>query len=191
LLHASRQAETNFYVDPDDPPAAYAASARAAFSGLPSFALPAERPTRIVRHPGQWSLRQRRQRRLVIKEINPFACEWLLKTYSPRVIYLVRHPAAVALSNARLGFMQGNEIWREQGLHQGRAHAMVGVAWRRPATTAMPGMKICAMSPRHGSANCLISLDCIGTPLSKDMLKPTARKGIALARGALRATARP
>jgi hypothetical protein len=61
----------------------------------------------------------------VIKEINPFACEWLVQTYRPRLIYLVRHPAGVALSNARLGFLPKDDTWRRQGEHQGQAHRTV------------------------------------------------------------------
>jgi hypothetical protein len=117
--------QTNFDVDPQHPPRAYAAWAEAAFAGLPVFPLPRKKPLRVVRFPEQWRYGERARRRLVIKEINPFAGPWLLGRFRPRVIYIVRHPAAVALSNYRLGFLQGDDIWRRQGEHQGRAHRLM------------------------------------------------------------------
>lgn len=68
------------------------------FEGLPIF------PPKVVRNPERWSVLKRRGRRLVVKEVNPLAIEWLLESYRPRVIYLVRHPAAVALSYHKLGW---------------------------------------------------------------------------------------
>ena len=125
-LAADKTQPTNFEVDPANPPALYSQCAQAAFLGLPAFPLSAQsRPTQVVRYPEQWGLLERSRRRLVIKEINPFACRWLLQAYRPRLIYLVRHPAAVALSNERLGFLPGLDIWRRQGEHQASAHRYV------------------------------------------------------------------
>jgi hypothetical protein len=110
---------TNFDVAPDDPPADYKRWADTAFAGLPNF------DKVVVRFPQQWRFSERHRRRLVIKEINPFACAWFLQEYSPRLIYLVRHPAAVAISNLRLGVQGGSDPWRLQGRHQARAHRHV------------------------------------------------------------------
>jgi len=76
-----------------------------AFIALPAFR------RYIVNHPQQWSLKDRNQRRLVIKEVNLLALDWFLNTYHPRVIFLVRHPAAVALSFSNLG-------WTSLQLHE-------------------------------------------------------------------------
>jgi hypothetical protein len=56
----------------------------------------------------------------VIKEVNPMACEWLVKHYQPRVILLVRHPASVALSYANLDWLK-RPVRREFGEHFGAA----------------------------------------------------------------------
>ena len=61
-----------------------------AFLGLPDFR------SKVVVNPGQWSLRGRRRRRVVIKEVNPRACRWFVENYRPRVVFLLRHPAATA-----------------------------------------------------------------------------------------------
>ena len=79
-------------------PPAYKASAASAFAGLPVF------PKFIVKYPQQWELSERRRRHLVIKEVNPLALDWMIQDYRPKVIYLIRHPAAVAYSFFRLGW---------------------------------------------------------------------------------------
>jgi hypothetical protein len=83
---------TVFYVDPHSPPPNYATFAATAFIGLPSF------PGKIARYATQWDLRSRSRKRVVIKEVNPLALPWLLDAYRPAVIFLIRHPAAVACS---------------------------------------------------------------------------------------------
>jgi hypothetical protein len=74
------------------------AFAKEAFTGTPSF------DNLIVKEPEKWSLKDRSQKRLVIKEPNPFLLPWLLDLYDFRTIHLVRHPAAVAASFDRLGW---------------------------------------------------------------------------------------
>jgi hypothetical protein len=41
---------------------------------------------------------------LVIKEVNPLLLDWVNNKFNPKVIYLVRHPAAVALSMMSKGW---------------------------------------------------------------------------------------
>jgi hypothetical protein len=91
-----------FEVDPDHPPSAYRAAANAAFAGLPAF------PAGVVRRPERWGLADRRTRRTVVKEVNPLALAWITRVHRPRVILLVRHPAAVAASYFRLGWSGRN-----------------------------------------------------------------------------------
>lgn len=87
-----------FLVSPEAPPASYQAFADTAFLGLPAFG------PNIVKRPAQWSLLRRRQRRVVIKDVNPLALGWLAERYQPRIVFLVRHPAAVANSYLKLGW---------------------------------------------------------------------------------------
>lgn len=98
---------TVFYVDPQLPPHSYTQFADYAFTGLPAFS------TGIVQTPSQWSLLSRINKRLVLKEVNPLALAWLCETYRPRIIYLVRHPAAVALSYWRLGWRNAEQRLNE------------------------------------------------------------------------------
>jgi len=79
-------------------PQAYQAFTASAFAGLPVF------PKSIVKYPAQWVLRERRRRHLVIKEVNPLALDWIINHYRPKVIYLLRHPAPVAVSFFKLGW---------------------------------------------------------------------------------------
>lgn len=85
-------------VDPLSLPLAHRRIAAAVFAAVPAF------PASIVPQPAAWSLRARRARRLVVKEINPLLLEHLLGRHRPRLVMLLRHPAAVALSYARLGW---------------------------------------------------------------------------------------
>lgn len=91
---------TIFYIDPHAPPAHLRACTHAAFSGLPVFR------QGIVRDAQQWPLRVRPRKRVVIKEVNPLALPWFLSEYEPTVIFLVRHPAAVACSYRQLGWTE-------------------------------------------------------------------------------------
>lgn len=130
---------TIFYIDPDAPPAHLHECGDAAFSGLPVFR------RGIVRDTAQWPIRERRHKRVVIKEVNPLALPWFLAEYGPTVILLVRHPAAVACSYWQLGWLGTEQrlaefdprllegplrpwkdlaptasgFWRAQGLFQG------------------------------------------------------------------------
>lgn len=90
-------------IAPETMPAFYAKAARAAFAGIPAYY------KRIVRHPQQWQLAHRANRRVVIKEVNPLMLDWILTEFSPRVVYLLRHPAPVANSFAALGWT-GSQI---------------------------------------------------------------------------------
>jgi hypothetical protein len=109
--------ETVFAIDDAHPPQpAYARAARYAFAGFPRF------PRTIVLAPRQWALHRRSRSRLVVKEVNPFACEWLVAEFGPRVILLVRHPAAIAESYRRQGWVRDDgDSWHRLGDRFGRA----------------------------------------------------------------------
>lgn len=107
----------------------YRALADRAFAAAPSFG-PA-----ILPFPDQWASEV--PRRLVIKEVNPRACAWYLERYRPRLVLLVRHPAAVALSWQSFGWVPVNpDGWAFNGRHQAEAlrdalAALDGYAARR------------------------------------------------------------
>ena len=87
-----------------------------AFLGWPDFG------PQVVRLPGNWALRGRRGRRVVVKEVNPSACAWYLRRYRPRVIFLLRHPAAVAMSSQKQGWLGPTvDAWARRGLEDASA----------------------------------------------------------------------
>lgn len=87
-----------FEFDMDRLPEGYASAAADTFSGKPFF------KEQITLFPKQWALFKRSQKRIVIKEVNPFMLPWLIKTYQTKIIYLVRHPVATASSFKRMGW---------------------------------------------------------------------------------------
>lgn len=89
-----------FEVEADSLPPTYKPSADDSFAGLPVF------QPRIVKSAEQWALRERTTKRVVIKEVSPLAINWFVDTFQPRIIYLVRHPAAVANSFFKLGWTE-------------------------------------------------------------------------------------
>jgi hypothetical protein len=95
-VHVAEQGRATFFeVDPDNPPASYVWPARFAAAGLPAFGprtLGEDRRPRRIGAP------------VVIKEVNPLAIDWYLRALRPRLVYLVRHPAAVAASLAGRGW---------------------------------------------------------------------------------------
>ena len=92
-----------------------------AFLGWPDF------DDRIVRRPGQWALWDRQGRRTVVKEVNPLGCRWFLEHYRPRVVFLLRHPAAVASSSLKQGWLgPTTSDWADRGRDDG---SIIRRAW--------------------------------------------------------------
>jgi hypothetical protein len=87
-------------------PEVYARAAADAFRGLPRFG------AGIVLHPQQWSLRDRKARRVVIKDVNPLVLDRLRRDFNPKIILLVRHPVAVARSFHALGWTADQFVTR-------------------------------------------------------------------------------
>jgi hypothetical protein len=73
-----------------------------AFNGVPRFS-----GNKIVQHPSQWTIQDRKGKRVVIKEVNPLAIERWWEAFHPSIIFLVRHPVAVMRSHRALGWMDG------------------------------------------------------------------------------------
>lgn len=86
---AERRGATYFEVDPTNPPDSYVWPLRFAAAGVPAFG---------TRTSSGISLFGRLGQRVVIKEVNPLAIDWFLQELAPTLIYVVRHPAAVAVS---------------------------------------------------------------------------------------------
>ena len=95
LLDETAQ-EGTFQFPIKTPPRSYRRVAAHLHRGLPQFR------HGIVRYPDKWTLSSRGERRLVVKEVNLLGLPWFLKEFQPRVIHLVRHPAAVASHRTRL-----------------------------------------------------------------------------------------
>jgi len=79
------------------PPPSYLRACAKVTAGIPDF------QEDIAPYRSQWNLRSRPRRTLILKEVNPLAIDFLLKTFRPYVVYLVRHPVPVAHSY----FVQG------------------------------------------------------------------------------------
>jgi hypothetical protein len=77
-----------------------------------------------------FALRRRRHKVLLIKEVNPLATGFYVRTYRPRVVMLLRHPAAVADSYERMGWLGGEfeEFGHRYGTHMARALATAAEA---------------------------------------------------------------
>lgn len=104
----------------DEPEVAqiYRELAGKAFLGWPDFDF------RIVNFPHQWRLRWRRPRRVVVKEVNPLAVNWYVERFRPNLIHLIRHPAAVALSFQKHGWIADTpSAWAENGAFQAQVLA--------------------------------------------------------------------
>lgn len=79
-------------------PKLYLQACDTAFRGIPAF------DEGIVPHPEQFSLNKRKEQTLIVKEVNPLGISWFIDKYRPKIIYLLRHPAAVAYSFYSLGW---------------------------------------------------------------------------------------
>ncbi|PEN08695.1 hypothetical protein CRI93_02755 [Longimonas halophila] len=144
---------------PHHAPKHYRRYADRAFAGCPAFSYATVRTSR------DWALRHRHERRVLIKEVNPFAVGWMQKHYAPTVIHLVRHPVAVAQSMYRRGWTSQTlreyvsperlaespldpsavpkSFWGQIGAVQGLAHRAVRQACPDDAYTAVQYETLC------------------------------------------------
>ncbi len=115
---AERDFKPVFELDRGNPPKSWASAAGAAFTGAPVF------HDGIARFPSQWKLGERRRRRIVVKEVNPFAIRWVWERWKPRIVFLVRHPVAVTASFVKRGWggsFDTPAAWRDHAALQARA----------------------------------------------------------------------
>ena len=73
LLERPGKGSPTFEFDPNDPPPAYRHALEFAALGVPAFG------HEVVADRDRWSFTKRSDARLVVKEVNPFAIEWLLR----------------------------------------------------------------------------------------------------------------
>ena len=64
-------------------------------------------------NPADFSLFGRKQRQLFIKEVNPRATELYCTYFQPIILFLVRHPAAVALSFWEQGWLASPDVHQD------------------------------------------------------------------------------
>jgi Sulfotransferase domain len=98
-------------VDIDNDPIAYSLYKELSdntFQGVP----PDIRTLPNFRH---FCLFKRRTRHLLIKEVNPKAAGLYCQHYQPKILFILRHPAAVALSFARQGWLESPDAQLDTG----------------------------------------------------------------------------
>ena len=104
-VHVAEQRRATFFeVDPDAPPPSYVWPLRFASAGVPAFG-----PATVE----SLGLFARLGKRVVIKEVNPLAIEWYQRAVNPTLVYILRHPAAVAVSLNERG-------WGWDGIYEQR-----------------------------------------------------------------------
>jgi hypothetical protein len=89
-----------------------------AFSGLPAKGV-----KDLIFQPRVWDPGSNHRRRLLIKEVNPLAIEFYVKRYNPTVLILIRHPAAIADSFHRMGWL--SQGWEAFAFEYGKRMKMV------------------------------------------------------------------
>lgn len=161
-----------FSFDTRQTEANYRKLADKAFLGWPDFG------SDIALFPDQWRLRQRRQRFVVIKEINPFAIHWYLRLYQPRLIFIVRHPAAVASSFHRLGWIGAEPgAWAENARLQGQAlRVALDALEHYPACIILFYETLCADPSSHFERLCAFT-GLLWDDWLKAFVRQTTREG--------------
>ena len=76
--------------------------------------IPAKNPN-IVNQISDFSIFKRSQKQLLIKEVNPKATEFYCQRYNPIIILILRHPAAVASSFSRQGWLNSPDTQLDTG----------------------------------------------------------------------------
>lgn len=132
-VHVAQEGRATFFeVDPSKPPSSYVWPLRFAAAGVPT----AFGPRTVGDGFGFFS---RVGKRVVIKEVNPLAVDWFVAAVSPTLIYVIRHPAAVAVSLDERGwgwpvyeqrFLPGRELPDVGESYWSRIGAIQGVALR-------------------------------------------------------------
>jgi len=89
----------------------------------------------VIERLNDFSVFSRRHRSLLIKEVNPLAAGFFVKKYYPQIVLILRHPAAVADSFERVGWLQAESEsdWEEfgfqYGMHMVQAIEAIKAGW--------------------------------------------------------------
>ena len=72
----------------------------------------------VVNRLSDFHITRRKSRQVLVKEVNPHAVKFYVENFHPKVILLIRHPAAVALSFHQLGWLESTDVQmdHEKGL---------------------------------------------------------------------------
>lgn len=153
-VHVAEHGGASFFeLDPSAPPSDYVWPLRFAAAGVPAFG------PRTIADPSAFGLLRRVGKRVVIKEVNPLAVDYYVQALRPLLVYVVRHPAAVAVSLDERGwgwpvYAQrfragtslpdvGESFWARIGAIQGLALAMA----ERSALTALIEYELLCAAP--------------------------------------------
>lgn len=93
-----------------------------AFSGLPSM------HPQVVNNLRDFVFKRSR-RHLLIKEVNPKAIRFYLTQYNPKVVLILRHPAAVALSFSQQGWLDSLDTQLDTGTPEANVWEKFGYAY--------------------------------------------------------------
>lgn len=91
-----------FEVDQKNLPDTYNTSLNNVIEGLPVFT------REIIRYPEQWTLKGRKNKKVIAKEVNPLMANWIVDCARVQIIYLLRHPVPIVSSFKRLGWTKGS-----------------------------------------------------------------------------------
>jgi hypothetical protein len=89
-----------------------------AFAGIPPKNIP-----NVIDTIDDFAIHYRSRKSLLLKEVNPLATNLFVRRYSPKVVLILRHPAAIADSFARMGWLGDNfeEFGYIYGVHLNKA----------------------------------------------------------------------
>ena len=110
----------------------------------------------VIESTEQFSLLGRKHRHLIIKEVNPLAAGLYVRRYWPKVVTILRHPAAVASSYERLGWLDG--AFEELGFLYG-THLAAAIEACKNGWHSIVRFEDLAQDPRGGFIALFRSLD--------------------------------
>lgn len=94
-----------------------------AFRGIPP------RHPEVINNLRDFAYPQRKGKRILIKEVNPRAVHFYYDRYRPKVVLLLRHPAAIALSFYQLGWLDSSDVQMDTGNPKANAWEKFGYAY--------------------------------------------------------------
>ena len=99
-----------------------------AFAGISSPGVPW-----VIKNLEAFSIANRRNKTLLIKEVNPLAAGFFVRRYAPKVVLVLRHPVAVADSFRRIGWLTGGfeEFGYNYGMDMARAIESIETGWAK------------------------------------------------------------